>query len=93
MIRDGSPYRFLDLFGWLRDGSASFAATERMSASMWFHDGEFEFAHVSGDFNNEDLRWLLRKMRHEMKRRGITKWKRGGRKGWSRFLRLKGFKP
>lgn len=89
MIRGGSPYRCTDLLGWLREGSASFAATDRMSASMWFHDGQFEFAHVAGDFNKEDFKWLLSRMRYEMKRRGVTKWKQGGRKGWSRFLRMR----
>ena len=91
MQRGKSPYNALDVLGWVRDGNASFAATERMSASVWWNGPSGpEIGHICGEWNDEDARWLLEVADRECRERGVDCIAVQGRKAWRRFLRIKG---
>ncbi|MGB0662074.1 MAG: hypothetical protein ACPGNV_18105 [Mangrovicoccus sp.] len=88
--RGNSPYSLLDIIGWLETGQAGFAATENMSAS-WVQMGDcIEVGHIGGRWSDEDFEWLYSAMLRDMARRGVTQWRWGGRRGWPRFLKMKG---
>lgn len=94
MRRGNSPYGAMDLFGWLRQGTAGFAVCDGMHASWVYRQPDLcEVGHVYGRWDNLSLLWLLGKMKLDMARRGVPGWTYDGRGGWGRFLAMKGLEP
>ncbi len=91
MTRGKSKYTCLDVLSWIRSGTASFAATDDMSASVWWNgpDGA-EVGHVAGCWSNEQAQWLLNWADRECAARGVDVIQVRGRQSWQRFLSIKG---
>lgn len=91
LARSKSPWTLADWIRWLTTGHVAMAVGDRMHASMvvW-PDGSAEVAHIAGEWNDNDARWMARCMRRVCQQRGITFVGIEGRRGWRRFLRMRG---
>ena len=90
--RGNSPYTLRDVLGAFWRGDLRLLIASRMTASLWIEDGRVHIVHVGGEWNHEDARWLIDRMKDYCRETGKP-WTWSGRKGWVRFLRMKGFKP
>lgn len=91
MKRGKSPYTALDLFRWLREGNAEIYIWPNMHASSVFIDDEVQIGHVYGTWTTEEAEELWERLLAFCKKNGKTGGKVFGRKGWQRFLKIKGF--
>ena len=92
MENGGSPFTVDDLLVKLRCGEAGrWISNELHGSIFWYDDNTAEIGHMSGKWTDADGSWIVEKMREAGQRRGLTEIRVNGRKGWQRFLRMKGF--
>lgn len=91
MARGKSPYTALDLLRWLREGKAELYVWPKMHASAVLLDGVVEIGHVYGTWTKEEAEELWERLRAFCEKHGATGGVVHGRRGWQRFLRMKGF--
>ena len=89
--RCNSPYTVTDVIRWLRNGDAVMAVGDKMHGSVWFKpDGTAEIAHLAGQWDADDASWLRERLQEVALARGYDFVEINGRKGWERFLKIKG---
>ena len=86
-----SPFTLAHVLDWNARGLITWLIGQRMTASYMERKGKLEIVHVAGEWNIQDAQELFGQYKAEAERRGLkTTW--GGRRGWHRFLRMKGFR-
>ncbi len=91
MEKGKSPHTVTDLLRLLREGRAEFYVWPKMHASAVIRDGVVEIGHVYGEWTKEEADELWARLLNFCKKHGKTGGVVHGRKGWQRFLKMKGF--
>lgn len=91
--RVDSPHDALTIIRLLRSGEAEMAVCDELHGSVVFRGEEAEIGHLAGRWTDAAGFWLYERMVRACDRRGVSFVGIKGRRGWHRFLRMKGLLP
>lgn len=92
MQNSESPFTVNDVLAKLRTGEARMWVSGELHGSVFIYDDNTaEVGHMAGKWTDRDGSWIIGKCRAYCKALGIDELHVHGRRGWQRFLRMKGF--
>ena len=87
--RGCSPFSIQDVLKAHFHGNLHLVLGKHMTASYWERMGKLEIVHVAGEWHDDEAKMMYEAFEDAAKARGLeTTW--SGRKGWQRFLKMKG---
>ena len=88
--RGRSKYTVADLINRMFEGNLRVFIGDKMTASATVENGVMVPGHVTGCWNASDALWMVKRFHAYRHERGIKEYSIEGRRGWIRFMRMKG---